>query len=48
MSIGNAKAFAMRAQSTNDTNEKLDLIAKAIYELARSIDDVERKVNHLK
>lgn len=48
MSTSLAKTHATRAQRTNDTNEKLDHIAKAIYELARTLSDIEDKTNRIR
>jgi hypothetical protein len=47
MSTSSAKSHARRAQETKDTNEKLDEIAKAIYELARALDDVDSRVKRI-
>jgi hypothetical protein len=47
MSTSSARSHATRAQQTSDTTEKLDEIAKAIYELARAIDDVEKRVKRI-
>ncbi|MEI5680490.1 MULTISPECIES: hypothetical protein [unclassified Mesorhizobium] len=48
MSASAAKTHAMKAQRASDTNEKLDEIAKAIYELARTLSDIEGNTNRIR
>jgi hypothetical protein len=47
MSASSARNYARRAVSSQDTNDKLDLIAKAIADLVGVIEDMQRKINSL-
>jgi hypothetical protein len=48
MSTSSAKTNAKRAQAAATAEQKLDYIARAIYELARSISDIEDQVRRLR
>lgn len=43
MSTRNAQAAARDAVKAKTVEEKLDAIAKAIFELARALDDIESR-----
>jgi len=44
MSTAAAKDYAVTAQKSGHPNDKLDYIAKAIFELADALEDMERKI----
>jgi hypothetical protein len=48
MSAANAREHATRAVQAADTNEKLTQLAKAIYEIAGAIEELERQINHVR
>jgi len=48
MSIAAAKQHAQRALQETTATEKLDEIARAIYEIARKLDDLESDIRKLK
>lgn len=48
LSTSLAKSHAIKAQRATDTNEKLDELAKAIYELAKTVRDIEDKTNRIR
>lgn len=48
MSTYLAKSHATQALSAKDTNEKLNFIARAIYELARTLSDIDTKTDRIK
>ncbi len=39
--------FTQRAISAATTDDKLNALARAIYELADCVDDLENKLNHI-
>lgn len=45
MSLVRAKSHANSVKNKRDVGEKLDLLAQAIYEMARSLEDIQKKVN---
>lgn len=47
MSTSSARSYADQAQRASDIEEKLNAIAKAIYELARALDDIESRVKRI-
>jgi hypothetical protein len=48
MSASAAKTHAVNATNTPRVEDKLNYIARAIYELARSIGDIEDDVTRIK
>jgi hypothetical protein len=48
MSANAAKAHANNATGTSKVEDKLNFIARAIYELASSISDIEDDVKRIK
>jgi hypothetical protein len=48
MSVSAAKSNASSARSASDTNQKLNYIAQAIYELAKAVGDIEDDVSRIK
>ena len=44
MSAEKAKEYAVTAQKSGHPDDKLDYIAKAIFELADALEQIERKV----
>jgi hypothetical protein len=44
VSISDAKRYATNAQKAQPVEEKLNHIARAIYEMARALEDVERRL----
>jgi hypothetical protein len=44
MSIIAAKTHAMNAQAAASAEQKLTYLAQAVYELARSLEDMEHKI----
>ena len=43
-----AKTHAGRAVQAEDTNEKLTHLAKAVYEIAGAMEEMERQINHIR
>jgi hypothetical protein len=48
MSASSAVSNAMSARSASDTNQKLNYLAQAIVELARTIGEIEEDVRRIK
>jgi chromosome segregation ATPase len=48
MSAASAKEHATRAVQAGDANEKLTQLAKALYEIAGAIEELERQINHVR
>jgi len=48
MSAASAREHATRAVQAGDTNEKLTQLAKALYEIAGAIEELERQINHIR
>jgi hypothetical protein len=48
MSISSAKSNAMSARSASGTDQKLNYLAQAIYELAKVVGDIEDDVAKIK
>jgi outer membrane murein-binding lipoprotein Lpp len=48
MGASSAREHATRAVQAGDTNEKLTQLAKAVYEMAGAIEELERQINHLR
>jgi hypothetical protein len=44
VSINDAKRYATKAEKTQPVEEKLNHIARAIYEMARALEDIERRL----
>lgn len=44
----NAKSYATKARSAATVEEKLDHLAKAVYEMARALQQIQTRVNNLK
>ena len=47
MSLSSAKNYALRAERSQDPKEAADLLAKAILELAASIEATDAKVRKI-
>ena len=47
MSLSSAKNYALRASRSQDEKEAIELLSKAIQELAASIEDIDSKVKRL-
>jgi hypothetical protein len=47
MSLSSAKNYALRAERCQDAKEAVDLLAKAILELAASIEATDAKVKKI-
>jgi hypothetical protein len=47
MSLSSAKNFALRAARSQDEKQAIELLAKAIIELAASIEDAESKIKRI-
>jgi hypothetical protein len=47
MSVSSAKNYALRAERSQDAKEAADLLAKAILELAASIEATDAKVKKI-
>jgi hypothetical protein len=47
MSLSSAKNYALRAERSQDAKEAADLLAKAILELAASIEATDAKVKKM-
>jgi hypothetical protein len=47
MSLSSAKNYALRAARSQDEKEAIELLSKAILELAASIEDTDAKVKRL-
>jgi hypothetical protein len=47
MSLSSAKNYALRAARSQDEKEAVELLSKAILELAASIEDFDSKVKRL-
>jgi hypothetical protein len=47
MSLSTAKNYALRAERSQDAKEAADLLAKAILELAASIEATDAKVKKM-
>jgi hypothetical protein len=47
VSISDAKRYATNAQKAQPVEEKLNHIARAIYEMARALEDIERRLINL-
>jgi hypothetical protein len=47
MSLSSAKNYALRAERSQDAKEAADLLAKAILELAASIEATDAKVKKI-
>ena len=47
MSLSSAKNYALRAARSQDEKEAVELLSKAIMELAASIEDTDLKVKRL-
>jgi len=47
MSLSSAKNYALRAARLQDEKEAIELLSKAILELAASIEDTDSKVKRL-
>jgi len=47
MSLSSAKNYALRAARSQDAKEAIELLSKAILELAASIEDPDAKVKRL-
>ncbi len=47
MSLSSAKNYALRAARSQDEKEAVELLSKAILELAASIEDTDAKVKRL-
>ncbi|SDS77006.1 hypothetical protein SAMN05444158_3141 [Bradyrhizobium canariense] len=47
MSLSSAKNYALRAARSQDEKEAIELLSKAILELAASIEDTDSKVKRL-
>jgi prefoldin subunit 5 len=47
MSLSSAKNYALRAARSQDEKEAIELLSKAIQELAASIEDTDSKVKRL-
>jgi hypothetical protein len=47
MSLSSAKNYALRAARSQDEKEAIELLSKAILELAASIEDTDAKVKRI-
>jgi hypothetical protein len=47
MSLSSAKNYALRAARSQDEKEAIELLSKAILELAASVEDTDAKVKRL-
>jgi len=47
MSLSSARNYALRAARSQDEKEAIELLSKAILELAASIEDTDGKVKQL-
>lgn len=47
MSLSSAKNFALRAERSQDAKEAADLLAKAVLELAASIEAIDAKIRKI-
>ena len=47
MSLSSAKNYALRAARSQDEKEAIELLSKAILELASAIEDTDSKVKRL-
>ena len=47
MSLSSAKNYALRASKSQDQKEAIELLSKAIMELAMSIDSTDAKVKKI-
>jgi hypothetical protein len=47
MSLSSAKNYALRAGRSQDEKEAIELLSKAIMELAASIEDTDSKMKRL-
>ncbi|MDF3808788.1 MULTISPECIES: hypothetical protein [Rhodopseudomonas] len=47
MSLSSAKNYALRASKSQDQKEAIELLSKAILELAASIEDTDAKLKKI-